>query len=84
VKVEIAQIRMPNSECRKKSEARSLRRSIGTLGSPGKTQEGRDVICPGDAGPVQGTASDFGFRNSFGFRLSEFGFQDAKTKDFHN
>ena len=77
----IGQIRMPNAERNPKSEARGQRRSVGTLGSPGNTQEAREEVC-GSAGRMGGNTSDFGFRNSFGIRISVFGFHDAKTSGF--
>ena len=71
-----SEYRIPNSERNPKSEARSQRRSVGTSGSPAKAS------TTGSAGRMGGNTSDFGIRISFGFRHSEFGFHDAKPKDF--
>jgi len=79
VKQAMMQIRMPNAECRKKPEASVDR--LAPLGSPSKPAKSS---ATGAAGWMGGNTSDFGFRNSFGFRLSEFGFHDSKPLDFHN
>jgi len=64
-----SEFRNPNSERNPKPEARSQRRSAGTLGSPGNTQEAREGICH----PQRGTNG----RQYFGFRISAFGFAQS-------